>query len=52
MSIWRFEYDPDKVCFDHLGKHVPDSIKEEAKTELKRRGYNDKTIQEEEWKRM
>ena len=49
---WNFENSTDEECFDHLGENVPDSIKEAAKQELEPRGYDNKTIQKEEWKRM
>ena len=51
MGFWGFEKDTDKTCFDHLGDRVPHCIKEEAKQELRERGYSEKRIQEEEWKR-
>lgn len=51
MGFWEFEKESDKTCFDHLGDYVPHSIQEEAKRELKNRGYSDERIHEEEWKR-
>ena len=40
MGFWGFEHDSDKTCFEHLDKHVPDSIREEAEQELISRGYS------------
>lgn len=37
--MWDFEKDSDKTCFDHLGDYIPESIANEAKRELRRRGY-------------
>lgn len=51
MSFWEFEKESDKICFEHLGDGVPDSIKKEAKAELMRRGYSSEKIRKEEWKR-
>ena len=52
MGFWEFEKESDATCFDHLGKYTPDSIKEEAKQELRNRGYSEEKIREEEWKRL
>lgn len=49
MGYWDFEKDSDRTCFNHLDKHVPDSIKKEAREELVRRGYSENTVREEEW---
>ena len=51
MGFWGFEKETDKTCFDHLGDRVPYSIKQEARAELKHRGYSEEKIREEEWKR-
>lgn len=51
MGYWDFERDSDKTCFDHLDKHVPQSIREEAKEELRYRGYSDNYIREKEYER-
>ena len=34
MGYWDFEKDSDRTCFNHLDKHVPDSIRKEARKEL------------------
>lgn len=52
MGFWEFDKEDTKVCLDHLGDKVPDSIREEAKQELRRRGWSEDDIREEEWKRM
>ena len=49
--MWDFEKYSDKTCFDHLGDYIPESIANEAKRELRRRGYSEEKIREEEWKR-
>lgn len=55
MGFWFSYKDSDEVCFEHcVGKHTPDSIREEAKMELRQRGYTiqqiDKYILEhEDW---
>ena len=51
FNMWDFEKDSDKTCFDHLGDYIPESIANEAKRELRRRGYSEEKIREEEWKR-
>lgn len=51
MSYWGFENDNTQTCLDHLGDKVPESIKTEAKQELRRRGYSEEQIQQEDWKR-
>lgn len=51
MGYWDFSKNSDKECFDHLGDYVPQSIQEDAKRELRDRGYSEETIQREEWKR-
>jgi len=48
MSYWSFSDDSDQTCFDHLSKHTPDSIKDEARRELQDRGYSDSEILERE----
>ncbi len=49
--IHDFERDSDRTCFEHLGKHTPDSIREAAKQELRYRGYSDNCIQEVEYRK-
>ncbi|MEQ2717788.1 hypothetical protein [Fusicatenibacter saccharivorans] len=49
--MWDFEKDSDKTCFDLRGDYIPESIANEAKKELRRRGYSEEKIHEEEWKR-
>lgn len=51
MGYWDFKNDTDKTCFEHLGDYIPQSIQEEAKEELRRRGYSEETIRREEYKR-
>lgn len=46
--MWDFEKDSDKTCFDHRGDYIPESIANEAKKELRRRGYSEEKIHEEE----
>ena len=52
MGYWNCEKDSDKTLFNNLGDHVPQSIANECKMELQRRGYSEDKIREEEWKRM
>lgn len=53
MSRDEFDFsrDSDRTCFQHLDKHVPQSIREEAKEELRYRGYSRNTIEEYEYGR-
>lgn len=50
MGYWDFEKDSDRTCFNHLDKHVPDSIRKEAREELVRMGYSKDRVREEEWR--
>ena len=52
MSFWSYEKDTDETLFDNLGDYVPQSISNECKRELRKRGYSEDKIKEEEWKRM
>ena len=51
MGYWGCEKDSDETLFNNLGDHVPQSIANECKMELRRRGYSEDKIREEEWKR-
>lgn len=51
MGYWNFEKDSDRTCFDHLDKHVPDSIRKEAREELINRGYSESYVKEKEWEK-
>lgn len=47
MGFWFNEKDNDKTVWEHtVGKHTPDSIKQEAVRELKDRGFNAKEIED------
>lgn len=51
MGYWNFEKDTDKTCFEHLDKHVPDSMRKEAREELISRGYNEDYVREIEYEK-
>lgn len=51
MGYWGFENDTDQECFNHLGRNVPDSIRQEAREELQRRGYSEDRIEDEDYSR-
>lgn len=48
---WFDEKDDIKTVLDHLGDKVPHSIAEDAKRELRDRGWTNDQIQKEEWDR-
>lgn len=50
MSFWFSEKDSDKDVFENLaGRTVPDSIKHEARQELRDRGYSQKEVESYVW---
>lgn len=51
MGYWEFENDTDQECFNHLGRSVPNSIRQEAREELQRRGYSEDRIEDEDYSR-
>jgi hypothetical protein len=48
---WFDERDDIETILNHLGSRVPDSIREDAERELRRRGWPEERIAEEKWKR-
>ena len=50
--MWFDKKDDERRLLNHLGDKVPQSISEEAKRELAKRGWSEDRIREEEWKRM
>ncbi|WP_154532898.1 hypothetical protein [Inconstantimicrobium porci] len=45
MGFWFNEKDTDKDVFENsVGKHTPNSIKQEARQELRQRGYSNRPI--------
>ena len=48
MGYWASEKDSDKTLFDNIGDGVPQSISDDCKIELSRRGYSDDVISEAE----
>jgi hypothetical protein len=47
---WFDERDDIKTILFHLGSRTPDSIREDAVRELRKRGWSEERIAEEEWK--
>lgn len=48
---WFDEKDSIETILNHLGSRTPHSIKEDAKRELKERGWSEEQIRAEVWKR-
>lgn len=47
---WFDEKDDERTIKNHLSdKHCPDSIKQDARREMKERGYSKEKIREIEW---
>ena len=50
MGFWFDKKDSDKDVFENsVGKYTPDSIKQEARQELRKRGYSDRQINNYAW---
>ena len=49
MGYWANEKDSDRTLFGNIGDGIPQSISDDCKRELSRRGYSDDTIREAEW---
>lgn len=49
---WFDQKDSTKTILNHLGDKVPQSIADDAKKELEKRGWTKEQIRKAEWDRM
>lgn len=49
---WFDKKDDVRTILEHLGDKIPQSISDDAKRELEKRGWSEEQIRDAEWKRI